>query len=186
MSNAAFKRFSKEAIQSQNHTKQSGQRNIRLRLMAQFPSLTEAEWEDILPKKDPLLVVKCQNHLSLVVLGRRILFFQERDDPYLPTLRLLHQYPFMLPKMQMDIGGCKFVLGGANIMCPGLTHPTGGYMDEVSAGEVVALFVEGKEHPVAVGVAKMSTQAIREVNKGHGVENVHYMGDGLWHNPDVE
>ena len=29
----------------------------------------------------------------------------------------------MLPKLQVDKGAIKFVLSGANIMCPGLTSP---------------------------------------------------------------
>lgn len=31
--------------------------------------------------------------------------------------------PFILPHQQVDKGAIKFVLSGANIMCPGLTSP---------------------------------------------------------------
>jgi len=27
---------------------------------------------------------------------------------------------------------------------------------------------------------KMSTEEIRKVNKGHGIETIHHLGDGLW------
>eukprot|EP00995_Heteronema_vittatum_P006375 NODE_2016_length_849_cov_283.008750_g1414_i0.p1 GENE.NODE_2016_length_849_cov_283.008750_g1414_i0~~NODE_2016_length_849_cov_283.008750_g1414_i0.p1 ORF type:complete len:185 (-),score=64.64 NODE_2016_length_849_cov_283.008750_g1414_i0:159-713(-) len=180
MSNAMFKRFSKDVVQSQNQTKQSLQRQIRQKLAEQFPAV-QAEWDDILPKKDTVLAVKCQNHITLIVQNGRILFFQERDGPFCPILRLVHKYPFMLPRMQIDLGGCKFVLSGANVMCPGLTSK-GGCMDDVPKTVPVAIYVEGKEHAAAVGVTKMSTQEIRDINKGHGIENVHYLGDGLWHN----
>eukprot|EP00996_Jenningsia_fusiforme_P002439 NODE_3268_length_1011_cov_31.961538_g3006_i0.p2 GENE.NODE_3268_length_1011_cov_31.961538_g3006_i0~~NODE_3268_length_1011_cov_31.961538_g3006_i0.p2 ORF type:complete len:187 (-),score=37.56 NODE_3268_length_1011_cov_31.961538_g3006_i0:268-828(-) len=185
MSNAMFKRFSMESVQSQNQTKQSQQRAIRLKLAEQFPALGPDEWEDIMPKKDAILVVKCQGHINLIVLNGRVLFFQERDGPFMPVLRLLHQYPMLLPRMRVDIGGCKFVISGANVMCPGLTS-AGGFMDDVPSWAPVAIYVEGKEHAVAVGVTKMSSEEIRKVNKGHGIENVHYLGDGLWHNPIVE
>lgn len=33
---------------------------------------------------------------------------------------------------------------------------------------------------MAVGIMKMSTEQIREENKGIGVEVVHYLNDGLW------
>ena len=57
--------------------------------------------------------------------------FQERDGPWLPTLRILHQYPEMMKRLRTDKGAIKFVLSGANIMCPGLTHPDAVIHDEV-------------------------------------------------------
>ena len=39
-----------------------------------------------------------------------------------PTLKLIHSYPDMYPKFMADAGALKFVLKGANIMCPGLTN----------------------------------------------------------------
>lgn len=60
------------------------------------------------------------------------LFFAERDGPWYPTLRLLHQYPEMMKKLRVDKGALKFVMSGANIMCPGLTSPGATIHDEVS------------------------------------------------------
>ena len=59
------------------------------------------------------------------------LFFAQRDDVWFPTLRLLHQYPDMMPKLRVDTGAIKFVLSGANIMCPGLTSKGATMHDEV-------------------------------------------------------
>jgi len=39
---------------------------------------------------------------------------------------------------------------------------------------------EGKQHALCVGITKLSTEDIARVNKGVGVENVHYLCDGLW------
>ena len=61
--------------------------------------------------------------MQLVILGDEPLFFAARDDPWLPTLRLLHKYPLMMNRLRVDTGAIKFVLSGANIMCPGLTSP---------------------------------------------------------------
>lgn len=38
-----------------------------------------------------------------------------------------------MKKLQVDRGAIKFVLAGANIMCPGLTSPGGALDDEVEA-----------------------------------------------------
>ena len=38
----------------------------------------------------------------------------------------------MMPKLRADVGAIKFVLSGANIMCPGLTSPGATVHDEVT------------------------------------------------------
>lgn len=65
-------------------------------------------------------------------------------------------------------------------MCPGLTSPGATIHDEVEAGEAVAIYAEGKETAMAVGMTNMSTKEMKEVNKGIGVENLHCLNDGLW------
>ena len=44
---------------------------------------------------------------------------RHHNEAWIPTLRLLHQYPFLLTPQMVDKGAIKFVLSGANIMCPG-------------------------------------------------------------------
>ena len=61
-----------------------------------------------------------------------------------------------MKKMQVDKGAIKFVFGGADIMCPGLTSP-GGKMDDVKKDQVVAITAEGKENALAIGLTLMST-----------------------------
>ena len=56
---------------------------------------------------------------------------------------------------------------------------------QVGEGAPVAIYGEGKENAMAVGITKMSTQAMRELNKGIGVDNLHYLNDGLWKTPRV-
>mgnify|MGYP001585998176 CR=1 FL=1 len=38
----------------------------------------------------------------------------------------------------------------------------------------------GKDLALGIGLTSMSTDEIRSVNKGVGVENVAYLGDDLW------
>lgn len=45
-----------------------------------------------------------------------------------------------MKKFQVDRGAIKFVLAGANIMCPGLTSPGGAMDDEVSEETPVVKF----------------------------------------------
>lgn len=155
---------------------------------------------------------------------------------------MLHQYPDMMPKLRCDQGAIKFVLSGANIMCPGLTSPGATIHDEVGCavigglqrfgacsfarrvqqaaqratspcrcrcccrrcsawllcapapplpllqvpeGAAVAIYAEGKEHAMALGLTKLSTEEIRSVNKGIAVELMHHLADGLWKTQSV-
>ncbi|KAK4795758.1 hypothetical protein SAY86_028084 [Trapa natans] len=206
--------FSHEDVSAQNQVKASVQRKIRQSIAEEYPGL-EPVLEDLLPKKSPLIVTKCPNHLNLVVVNNVPLFFNIRDGPYMPTLRLLHQCevsyidvshcfswnqltrplifnhfnrsdPNIMKKLQVDRGAIKFVLSGANIMCPGLTSPGGALDDEVEAETPVAIMAEGKQHALAIGFTKMSAKDIRTINKGIGVDNMHYLNDGLWKGIDLK
>ena len=55
-----------------------------------------------------------------------------------PPLTHTHTDPDMLPKVQVDKGAIKFLLSGANIMCPGLTSP-GARMDVSLPEETVVV-----------------------------------------------
>eukprot|EP01062_Namystynia_karyoxenos_P039116 TRINITY_DN2844_c3_g1_i1.p1 TRINITY_DN2844_c3_g1~~TRINITY_DN2844_c3_g1_i1.p1 ORF type:complete len:211 (+),score=74.88 TRINITY_DN2844_c3_g1_i1:86-634(+) len=179
-----FAKWGRDQISSMSQTKSSEQRKIRQRILEQFPAL-QPYGDDILPPKETITAVKCQNHVSLIVVKKEILFFQERDGPYYPHLRVLHKYPDILPVMQCDLGGCKFVLGGANVMCQGLTS-AGGRMDDVPEKHPVQIKIEGKRHAVAVGLTTMSASDIREKNKGPCINSLHYLGDGLWNMPALD
>eukprot|EP00741_Cyanophora_paradoxa_P019173 tig00021123_g18512.t1 len=183
-SGTIFKKFGKDEISTQNLVKSSVQRGIRSSILAQMPAI-EPIIDDILPKKSDLVIAKCEGHISLVCIDKEPLFFQERDGPFFPTLRLLHKYPFILPHMQCDKGAIKFVIGGANVMCPGLTSK-GAKMAEVPGNSAVAVMAEGKQHAMAVGLTRWSSEEIRKTNKDIGVFNMHYLGDGLWKNPRLD
>lgn len=173
-----MKKFSKDEINSQNQMKSSAQRAVRAKVLENFPRL-ETVLDEIIPKKTPMILAKCHNHIQIAIVEGQPKFFQHRDGPWIPTLRLLHQYPSMMPKMQVDYGAIKFVLRGSNIMCPGLTSP-GGRMEDIPAGTVVQITAEGKEFACGIGLTTMSTKDIRESNKGICIENLHTIGDGLW------
>lgn len=91
--------------------------------------------------------------------------------------------PFILPMVRVDRGAIRFLLAGAHMMCPGLTS-AGGYLPPADAalpaGAPVAIHAEGKEHAVGIGITKLSSDDMRKINKGIGVETVTYLGDDLW------
>ncbi len=154
-------------------------KDIKKGLTKSYPLLEEFI-EDIIPKKAILygMRLKSNDKAELVIYEGNVICFKKGKE-YIPSLWLLHQYPHIMPKFQVDKGAIRFVLAGANIMCPGLTS-SGGKMDDVEAGSIVAIHAEGKNYAIAIGATTMSTKEIREINKDIGVNNVTYVGDDLW------
>lgn len=98
------------------------------------------------------------DHIELLLNGAgEQVFFRHRDGPWMPTLRLLHKFPYFVTMQQVDKGAIRFVLSGANVMCPGLTSP-GACMTQAEKGTVVAIMAEGKEHALAIGLLTLSTE----------------------------
>jgi PUA domain protein len=85
----------------------------------------------------------------------------------------------LLPTCQIDKGGIPFIIGGANVMIPGMTSK-GGRLPEVKADSPVAVMCEGKEHALAIGTTTMSAADMKRVNKGIGIELITYIGDDAW------
>lgn len=176
-----FRKFDPSSdVSTSTLVKASVQRGIRSQIKGAHPELTDDILDELLPKKHPLVQYKVGPHLLLYC--RHVehedrsptdepIFFQERDGPILPTLKLVHQYPSLkLTSVTVDKGAIPYLLGGANIMCPGLMNPgsemppDGLEQDEqgfdkpgLSKGEGVVVYAEGKEYALAVGVMSMSS-----------------------------
>lgn len=178
--------------------KASVQRGIKAQIFESHPSVEDEKLDALLPKKPPLIQYKVGPHLMLYC--RQVdggsenepIFFQSRDGPVLPTLRLVHQYPDLnFTRVTVDKGAIPFILGGANIMCPGLTNPGGSLPEDIDGknglekGDGVVVYAEGKEHAIAVGVMKLSSSQVRSKNKGNGIEVSHFLGDGLFQASDI-
>ncbi|KAJ3412086.1 hypothetical protein HDV05_001310 [Chytridiales sp. JEL 0842] len=169
----------KESVTGNSLIKSSQQRAIRAKILEQYPALEE-HFEEIIPKKAPIVILKCQDAINIVTVNNVMLFFNHFDGPFYPTLKLLHKYPDILPKFQVDRGAIKFVIAGAHIMCPGLTSKGAKLQEDVPAETIVAIMAEGKEHALGLGLTKLSAADIKSINKGVGVENMHSIYDGLY------
>jgi PUA domain protein len=206
-----FKKFDPSSdVSTSTQVKASVQRAIRSQIQQAHPALTNDILDELLPKKHPLVQYKVGPHLMLYC--RHVehdddrsptdepMFFQHRDGPILPTLKLVHQYPSLeLTSVTVDKGAIPFILGGASIMCPGLTKegcskmpPDGVEQDEqgfdkpgLEKGDGVVIYAEGKEHAIAVGTMTMSSAEIREKNNGIGIDVAHFIGDGLFQTDEI-
>jgi len=174
-----FKKLTRESINQVGQVKSSQIRGIRTKILEQHPEI-ELYLEEFMPKKDTVKTAKSNAvRTQLYIVNNEVIFF-EREKDLVPCLRLIHKYPFLLKKVRVDTGAIRHVLQGAIINCPGLTSAGGNLDEDFKEGEVVAILAEGKEHCLAIGVAKMCRDDVRKVNHGHAIEPIHIIGDPLW------
>lgn len=169
-----------EELRSTSQLRSSNIRGLRSAILEQAPEM-EPYLDGLFPKTHPVMEAKFKaphNNITFTYVDKTILFIQY-EDLLFPCLRLLHKFPFILKRMQIDKGAIKFIIGGANIMGPGLVS-AGGLMEEVKENEVVAIFAEGKTNAIAIGRMLKSSEQIRAEPQGVAIENLHFLNDGLW------
>jgi PUA domain protein len=133
--------------------RQSAAKHLRQQILTEYPSLTPYI-DTILPKRSPLVQVKARNSEALIyTVDGEPLFFHEHGQPLVPHLRILHQCevysdPFMLKPIVTDLGAVSHIIGGANLMRPGVRMENlAGYQ----AGEIVQIVTASKFSAFAVG-----------------------------------
>lgn len=116
-----------------------------------------------------------------VVEGRSVLFVDGRPlilktgTGLLPSLKF-EELINSFPKIVVDMGAVAHVANGAHIMRPGIREIRGDF----SKGQLLTIVDEKFGKILALGVAELDSEAMRSVNKGRVITNVHYVGDELW------
>ncbi|CAI8509805.1 unnamed protein product [Hanseniaspora opuntiae] len=88
-----FKKLTKQDIKGESPMKSSFSRNLKQELLNKYPNMTAEQLDEILPKKKPISLIKCEDRLSLYACDSQILFAQFYTDEYIPTLEIRAQVP---------------------------------------------------------------------------------------------
>ncbi|XP_004070820.1 eukaryotic translation initiation factor 2D [Oryzias latipes] len=163
--------------------KGSDRRKLKADLLSAFPSLSPDDISELLPNKEELNVVKIYAHkgeaVTLYVLQKNPLLF-ELDKRLYPTVYLLWRYPALLPVFQTWPPVLQKLIGGADLMLPGVVVPSRG-LPEVNQGDCCSVTLVNNRAPVAVGKAAVSTSEMTSLEmKGRGLFVLHTYMDYLW------
>uniref|UniRef100_A0A8C7Z8U6 Eukaryotic translation initiation factor 2D n=1 Tax=Oryzias sinensis TaxID=183150 RepID=A0A8C7Z8U6_9TELE len=163
--------------------KGSDRRKLKADLLSAFPSLSPEDISELLPNKEELNVVKIYAHkgeaVTLYVLQKNPLLF-ELDKRLYPTVYLLWRYPALLPVFQTWPPVLQKLIGGADLMLPGVVVPSRG-LPEVNQGDCCSVTLVNNRAPVAVGKAAVSTSEMTSLEmKGRGLFVLHTYMDYLW------
>ncbi|XP_028799185.1 eukaryotic translation initiation factor 2D-like [Neltuma alba] len=176
----------KKAVESKSHQRLSGadRKKLKRTIKDKFPRASDPDIDVLLPPKAEITVAKLQNRVLVYgVEGGFPMFFDVdgRGSDIFPTVYALWKVPELLPAFMLKGGGVsRYVIGGADLMFPGINVPPEGLPSFV-AGEPWAVKVPGNPAPIAVGSTTMSSvEALKAGFRGKALRITHYYGDLLW------
>lgn len=109
-----------------------------------------------------------------IIFSQKMPFYYRKNEHIIPTLHLLLKDNF-IPTIAVDMGAVKFVVGGADIMRPGIVE-----IAEFNKETIVAVVDEKHHKPLCVGFALFSSSEIKLMKTGKVIKNIHYVGDEIW------
>ena len=172
-----------QAIKLENISKQSlkasQEKAFRKQLLESIPKI-EQIIDQIWTKKTEIQTGKLPN-FHIYFLSGEPSFLQGKEGPIIPHLKLLHKYPFLLPTCQVDEGGIKHLITGADVMIPGMISEGGRLPTEKEIPHnIVAVMCEGMENAIAIGQMQMTAEEMKLKGKDIGVKVYTYIGDKTW------
>ena len=151
-------------------------KRIRMKAKEFMRELGASGYSYKVSKKDAVeLLVDKSDGLKLVSINSKVSFFYH-SDKLLPTLKMLQIDVTLLPAVVVDMGAVKFVVGGADIMRPGIVSVD----PAISSGTYVAIVDETHGKAIAIGQLMFDSEELMAMDKGKVVKNIHYVGDLIW------
>ncbi|KAK0577584.1 hypothetical protein LWI29_035399 [Acer saccharum] len=176
----------KKSVEAKSHQRLSGadKKKLKRSLRDKFPRASDADVDSLFPPKAEITVSKFQNRVHVYSLeGGFPMFFDVggRGTEIFPTVFALWKVPELLPSFTLKGGEVsRFIIGGADLMFPGIIIPTEGLPSFLS-GETWAVKVPGNPAPIAVGSTNMSSaEAVNAGLRGKALRITHYYRDLLW------
>ncbi|KAK7485278.1 hypothetical protein BaRGS_00023529 [Batillaria attramentaria] len=169
-------------VKTQTTLKGSDRKKLRSDVEQQFPSLTSAKTADLIPNKGDVTLVKIVTHSDDNVLvycvQKNPVFFELFKSLY-PTVYTLWKFPDMLPVFTTYREVFPRLVGGADLMLPGVIvkgepHPK--MFGALQKGDLCVI-----RAPVVLGQTLLSGEDMyASAMKGKGVKTLHILGDQLW------
>src|SRR5207245_7427330 len=99
----------------------------------------------------------------------------KRERQFIPVLTNTVALEKM-PRVTVDMGAVPHVVGGADVMAPGIRRVEGSFGEK----ELVVIVDEKHGKFLAVGRSLLASGELTATKKGKVVANIHYVGDPVW------
>ena len=117
--------------------------------------------------------VEIDGNVVILVDGEPMIL--EYEGRYYLTVYALLKFKPDRGKVVVDEGAMPHIINGADVMKPGVVEAD----ESIRKGDFVYVVVEGKETPLAVGIALVDGGEMRG-GKGKAVRNIHHLKDKIW------
>ena len=143
------------------------------KLLLNFSQRLKTEVEQLLGAKPRIEVNEIETAEIFFLNGKPLL--ARLDDELFPTLAFDEALPF-ISRIVVDMGAVPYVCKGADVMAPGVVNIKGDFKEN----DLLLIVDERHGKPLAMGVALFNSQAMKNMDHGKIVKNIHYVGDKLW------
>ncbi len=99
----------------------------------------------------------------------------KRDGRLIPVLTNTSALE-KLPRVTVDMGAVPHVVGGADIMAPGIRRVEGSFGES----DLVVIVDEKHGKFLSVGTPLVTSETLVATKKGKVIANIHYVGDPVW------
>lgn len=99
----------------------------------------------------------------------------KREEQFVPVLTNNSALEKM-PRVTVDMGAVPHVVGGADIMAPGIRKVEGSFHEK----GLVVIVDEKHGKFLSVGRSLLTSDALAVTKKGKVIANIHYVGDPVW------
>ena len=139
---------------------------------AQILKSINSQWRIELPKQKNLMLHHIDNETAIII-GKELTALKIGEDvlPFLDEISILKKFP----NVMVDMGAIKFICKGANVMRPGITK-----FSDFEKGQIVCVIEESQQKFLAVGKSLVSSNQVKEMDKGEIIKNIHYISDRYW------
>src|SRR3989344_4026684 len=128
-----------------------------------------------------------EDEFKIILINKLPSFFYYNHQLYghynnqlVPTLKYLQNNSLLnnslLKKVIVDMGAVKFIIGGADVMRPGIVELEEG----INKDDLIVVVDQNNKKPLAVGIALLNSDDMRTATSGKVIKNIHYVGDQIW------
>ncbi|MBW3013671.1 DUF1947 domain-containing protein [Candidatus Woesearchaeota archaeon] len=116
---------------------------------------------------------------NIIYKNREPLFF-EYEGRIVPTLKFIlklqGENKNFLKKIVVDMPAVPFMAKGADVMRPGIVE----FDDNIKENEIIVIVDQNNKKALAIGISTLSSEGLKETDKGKVIKNIHYVGDEIW------
>ena len=132
-------------------------------------------WEEkiLIPKTKNIKVFEIEEKKSILVIDSLVAVFisDEIIVPFLGRTEVLEKFPSVI----VDSGSIKFICNGAKVLRPGVVE-----FGQFMKNDIVVVKEEKYGKYLSVGIALENSINAKELQKGHVINILHYVGDKFW------